>query len=122
MSLSGTDITDIFVADVHVTDTFVGYIYTDVMDTGFVGRQDEMARLEEWWAGSVPRPALIWGRRRVGKTALLQRFAEGRRFVFHTGANRTGNGELVEFSRQVAVAVPDARRDLAARPYRSSAA
>jgi len=50
---------------------------------------------------------------------LLQRFAEGRRFVFHTGANRAGAGELAEFSRQVAAAVPDARRDLEARPYHS---
>jgi uncharacterized protein len=107
------------VADINVGDTHVGNIYAGVMETGFVGRQDELTRLEEWWAGPAPRPALIWGRRRVGKTALLQRFAQSRPFVFHTGASRAGSGELAEFSRQVAVAVPDARRDLAARPYHS---
>jgi AAA+ ATPase superfamily predicted ATPase len=89
------------------------------MATEFVGRQDELARLEEWWTGPAPRPALIWGRRRVGKTALLQRFAQGRRFVFHTGANRAGPGELAEFSRQVAITIAEARRDLEARPYHS---
>jgi len=89
------------------------------MAGGFVGRRDELARLAEWWAEPAPRPALIWGRRRVGKTALLQHFAEGRRFVFHTGANRPGDGELAEFSRQVAMAVPEARRDLATRSYHS---
>lgn len=89
------------------------------METRFVGRQEEIARLAEWWSGPAPRPALIWGRRRVGKTALLQHFAEGRRFVFHTGANRAGDGELAEFSRQVAITLPEGRRDLLARPYRS---
>lgn len=89
------------------------------MTTTFVGRRDEIARLEAWWGEPAPRPALVWGRRRVGKTALLQRFADGRHCVFHTGGNRTGHGELVEFSRQVAGAIPEAMRDLAARPYRT---
>jgi AAA+ ATPase superfamily predicted ATPase len=89
------------------------------MDTAFVGRRDELARLEAWWDLTSPRPALIWGRRRVGKTALLQRFGEGRRNVFYTGGNRTGNGELTELSRQVSASVPEAMRDLAARPYQS---
>lgn len=75
--------------------------------------------LAEWWGSPDPRPALVWGRRRVGKTALLQHFAQRHRFVFHTGARRAGAGELAEFSRQVSLAVPDARRDLAARPYHS---
>ena len=44
-------------------------------------------------AGQVSRGhgsklALLWGRRRVGKTALLQHFAGGKRTVFHTGAGR----------------------------------
>ena len=89
------------------------------METSFVGRQDELASLAGWWSASAPRPALISGRRRVGKTALLQHFAAGRRFVFHTGANRAGDGELTEFSRQVAAAVPEVRPDLADRPYHS---
>jgi uncharacterized protein len=89
------------------------------MEIRFVGRQDEMARLEAWWEEPAPRPALIWGRRRVGKTALLQRFAEERPCIFHTGGNRTGSGELTEFSRRAAAAIPEAMRDLAQRPYRT---
>jgi len=58
------------------------------------------------------------GRRRVGKTALLQRFAGSRRSVFHTGAGRAAAGELAQLSRQAAVALPGRIRDLVARPYR----
>jgi len=53
----------------------------------------------------------------VGKTALLQRFAAGRRSVFHTGAGRAAAGELAQLSRQVAAALPGRLRDLAVRPY-----
>ncbi|CUU55026.1 hypothetical protein Ga0074812_104107 [Parafrankia irregularis] len=83
----------------------------------FVNRTDELAALEAWWRSTDPRPAVVWGRRRVGKTALLQRFAQGRRSVSHTGAGRAAAGELAQLSRQAAIALPGRIRDLAARPY-----
>jgi AAA+ ATPase superfamily predicted ATPase len=83
----------------------------------FVNRQDELAALRHWW-DSGRRPALVWGRRRVGKTALLQHFAGGLRSVFHTGAGRPAAGELAQLARQVAAEAPGGRRDLASRPYR----
>lgn len=89
---------------------------------GFINRVDELAALERWWYTPGARPALVWGRRRVGKTALLQRFAADRRAVFHTGAGRPAAAELVQLSRQVtasAIQGPRSRvRDLASRPYR----
>ncbi|WP_239334021.1 ATP-binding protein [Frankia sp. CiP3] len=83
----------------------------------FVNRTEELAALDAWWKSTDPRPAVVWGRRRVGKTALVQRFAEGRRSVFHTGAGRAAAGELAQLSRQAAAALPGRLRDLAARPY-----
>jgi len=47
----------------------------------FVDREDELASLERWWALPNGRIGLLWGRRRVGKTALLQRFAATRRHI-----------------------------------------
>lgn len=83
----------------------------------FVNRVRELAALQSWWDARQPRPALVWGRRRVGKTALLQEFAVGLSAVFHTGAGRSASGELVQLSRQVAAAGWGGLRDLLVRPY-----
>lgn len=82
----------------------------------FVNRQAELAALEAWWEQPSTGAALVCGRRRVGKTALVQHFAETRRTVFHTGAGRTMAGELNLLSRQAA-AVSTGFRDLTARPF-----
>lgn len=85
----------------------------------FIGRGRELAALRDWWHRDSARPALVWGRRRVGKTALIQRFAdELPRVVFHTGVGEPSEGELATLSRSVAAVLPADIRDLAATPYR----
>lgn len=70
----------------------------------FVNRVTELDALERWWSSRGNRMALVWGRRRVGKTALVRRFAARRRAVVHTGAGRTAAAELDQLARQVAAA------------------
>lgn len=84
----------------------------------FVNRTRELDELRAWWARPAPRPALVWGRRRVGKTALLQEFASGLRSVFHSGAGRSAAGELLQLARQVHAEELGGLRDLVSRPYR----
>lgn len=84
---------------------------------GFVGRAEELAALEAWWSSNAPRPALVWGRRRVGKTALIEKFTEGKRAVFHTAARRPEVDELRELSSRIVPVAAGGLRDLAARPY-----
>lgn len=82
----------------------------------FVNRRDELDALNRWWREGS-RPAVVWGRRRVGKTALLQQFTADRPAVFHTAAGRPAAGELRQLARQVATAVSGGTRDLNSRPY-----
>lgn len=61
--------------------------------------------------------AIVWGRRRVGKTALLQHFAADLPSVFHTGAGRPAGAELAAVSRAAAPLLGTRARDLSARPF-----
>lgn len=60
---------------------------------------------------------MVWGRRRVGKTALLQHFAADLPAVFHTGAGRPAAAELAALSHAAAPIVGTRMRDLEARPF-----
>lgn len=60
---------------------------------------------------------IVWGRRRVGKTALLQHFAQELPAVFHTGAGRPATAELAAISRAAAPVLDGRGRDLSARPF-----
>ncbi len=85
----------------------------------FVNRSAELETLNGWWEEfpQTGRIALVWGRRRVGKTALLSAFAKGRRAVFHTGAGRTAHDELSILSQAANDVLAAGVRDLAARPF-----
>lgn len=80
---------------------------------GFVNRVAELAALQQWWEIGGP-VAAVWGRRRVGKTAVADAFARDKRTVFHCGAGRGDLGELELLSGQVAGAWPSESLDL---PY-----
>jgi hypothetical protein len=84
----------------------------------FLNRKDELAALRSWWERPGAALGIVWGRRRVGKTSLLEEFARGKRVVFHTGAGRPAEDELRLLSEAVAGVVTAGTRDLNARPFR----
>lgn len=76
-----------------------------------LNRSPEVATLEQAWADAAtgrPQLAVLWGRRRVGKTFLLSHFIRGKRAVFF-GA--TQQAEPIELGR-LGEAI---RRDLGAQ-------
>lgn len=83
----------------------------------FVGREQELDLLVSWWERPGSSMGLVWGRRRVGKTSLLQQFAQGRRHVFHTGTGRPPGDELRVLSLAAAIATDTGLRDLRERPF-----
>ena len=85
----------------------------------FVNRTKELERLESWWREPRANLGLVWGRRRVGKTALLQEFSQGKKVVFHTGSSRPLADELATISRLARDVVDVGLRDLETRPFSS---
>lgn len=83
----------------------------------FVNRLEELAALDEWWAKRGAAMAVVWGRRRVGKSQLLRHWAAGKRSVVHVARNRALADELATLSRSVAAITPGSRRDLISRPF-----
>ena len=49
----------------------------------FVNRESDLAAMERWWASGDRNALNLYGRRRVGKSPLLDEFARDKRhFVF----------------------------------------
>lgn len=72
----------------------------------FVNRKHELESLEERW-GMTRQVALLWGRRRVGKSTLLQRFAEGKPTVFYQAVQGTQADQLAGLTDRILAYRPD---------------
>lgn len=87
------------------------------MGSGFLDREDELAALEDQWNAADARWFVLWGRRRVGKTELLNRFVVGRRALYFGATDTTELSQLRAFSEELAVV--SANSLLAAEPVRT---
>jgi AAA+ ATPase superfamily predicted ATPase len=81
-----------------------------------IGRSSELAELEAGWArvtSGEPELAVVWGRRRVGKTWLLTHFAEGKRAVYFTATRQDADErQLRRFAERLAEQLGEEVRDL----------
>lgn len=67
----------------------------------FVGREAELAALEELYASQQFEMVVVYGRRRVGKTALLDEFSKGKRVLAFTAQLQSNKDNLSDFSREI---------------------
>ncbi len=74
----------------------------------FVNRKKELDFLKGHYKGRQAEFLVIWGRRRVGKTVLLQRFADGLPVIYHMAVRTTPTDELRRLSGQLAEFFDDA--------------
>lgn len=83
----------------------------------FVNRQDELAALADWWRSPRGNIALVWGRRRVGKSTLLSHFAKDKPTIFHVASGKPLSAELASFTEAAAGLVDTGFRDLRTHPF-----
>lgn len=67
----------------------------------FVGRQTERKRLDDWWRDTERMPIAVRGRRRVGKSWLLRRFAHGKPAVLLAAERLAPGAQLSRFAEQL---------------------
>ncbi len=86
------------------------------MAVGLINREKQVARLQQLWDGDGPVLALLYGRRRVGKTYFLKTFLQTHRGVYFLAAASNATENLGELLAQVRLAFPD-RGDLNLEHY-----
>jgi uncharacterized protein len=68
--------------------------------TPFIGRQDELDSLQDLW-GMRYQMALLWGRRRVGKTRLIDEFATSKPAILFQADDGTATEQLARLTDRV---------------------
>ena len=82
----------------------------------FIGRSAELARLNAMYESGSFEFAVVYGRRRVGKTTLINEFCRDKRTVFFTALESTPEANRESLSRSLGLA---SGAGLAAPVYRS---
>ena len=70
-------------------------------DSNFFGRTGELETLQDAYESPTAEMAIIYGRRRIGKTALIRKFCEGKPVFFYTARAWKDAFQLEEFSQAV---------------------
>lgn len=68
----------------------------------FVGREKELNKLNQMYQSDQFQFAVIYGRRRIGKTALIQKFIEDKDSIYFVGLEENEHDNLVRFSTAIA--------------------
>lgn len=67
----------------------------------FVGRKNELNQLEELYSRDSFQFVVVYGRRRVGKTSLINRFIQHKDAIFYTGIESNEKQNLENFSKSI---------------------
>lgn len=67
----------------------------------FIGREQELNALEKLYASNKFEFAVIYGRHRVGKTALINHFLDGKKAIYFMGLESNAKQNLENFSKSI---------------------
>lgn len=78
-----------------------------MVEAMFIGRDPELAFLEELHASAKPEFYVLYGRRRVGKTELLQQFCQRHRSVYFLATQQRDRDNLRAFRQAIVEGLGD---------------
>lgn len=67
----------------------------------FIGRERELRALNTLYESNKFELAVIYGRRRVGKTALINQFIDGKKVIYFMGVESNAKQNLENFSKNI---------------------
>lgn len=67
----------------------------------FIGREKELSALDRLYTSNKFEFAVIYGRRRVGKTALINRFIDGKKAIYFMGVESNAKQNLENLSKSI---------------------
>jgi AAA+ ATPase superfamily predicted ATPase len=74
----------------------------------FMNRESELTHLEEEYSKDTPRFIVLYGRRRIGKTALIEEFGKNKKdFIYFLADQQTETQQIESFKQQIYVYTHD---------------
>ena len=67
----------------------------------FIGRKKELDTMEKCYRQDKFECVVIYGRRRVGKTTLINEFVKDKKTIFFTGLDTNSQQNLEQFSKSI---------------------
>jgi len=67
----------------------------------FIGRQDELAKFEKRYGSADSELVFLYGRRRIGKTEFLRRFADDKKTFFFSASESHDNEQRERFTQSM---------------------
>lgn len=80
----------------------------------FIGREYELSELEKLYKKSTFQFAIIYGRRRVGKTRIIQEFIKNKKAIFFSAIESTSRRNLDQLSKTIYSTIMPKRKTLPA--------
>ena len=83
----------------------------------FIGRQRELTDLDHLYHKDGFQMAVVYGRRRVGKSTLLQKFVEGKKAIFYTAIRSSAQKNLELMGKRILEVLAPALSQLSFQSY-----
>lgn len=77
----------------------------------FIGREQELVKLNEMYANNKFEMGIVYGRRRVGKSEMIKHFCRGKKTIFFTASENSAENNMLNFFKAVSVIKAPARMD-----------